>query len=86
MANSNPAIPIEKVCEVIKSISAMGVWGTITLNFEEGGVTKLIDNFIWKAGESEGQGFVIGPSEQIKKLKPISKGRMVIKTKTGTGG
>jgi len=86
MANSSQTIPIDKVCEVIKSMSAMGVWGTFTLNFEEGNVTKLLDNFIWKAGESEEPGFVIGPSEQIKKLKPISKGRMVIKTKTGTGG
>jgi hypothetical protein len=79
MANLNPAIPIEKVCEVIKGISAMGVWGTFTLNFEDGNVTKVIDNFVWKAGESETVGFVTGPSEQIKKLHPAVKKRMVIK-------
>jgi hypothetical protein len=80
MANANPVIPIEKVCDVLKSISAMGVWGTITFNFQEGEVTQINDNFVWKAGELEKPDFVTGPLEQIKKLHPSVKKRMVIRT------
>jgi hypothetical protein len=80
MASTNPVIPVEKVCEVIKSISAMGVWGTVTLNFEDGGVTKIIDNFVWKASDADKAGFVMGPSEQIKKPHPpAAKKRIVIR-------
>jgi hypothetical protein len=79
MANANPVIPIEKVCDVIKGVSAMGVWGSITFNFQDGEVTQINDNFIWKAGDIEKSGFVTGPSEQIKKLHPAVKKRMVIR-------
>jgi len=67
VANSNPSIPIEKVCEVIKSVSSMGVWGSITFNFQDGEVTQITDNFFWKAADLEKGDFVTGPSEQIKK-------------------
>ena len=70
MPNVNPAIPTDKVCEAIRSISAMGVWGTLTLNFEAGDITKITDGFVWKPGEVEANGGITGPSEVIKKTLP----------------
>jgi hypothetical protein len=82
MANTNPVIPIEKVCDAMRSLSEMGIWGAITFNFEAGGVTKITDNFVWKAGDVEDCS-ITGPSEVIKKMLPAAKKkRMVIRAGT----
>ena len=72
MANTNTAIPIEKVCNAVKELSAMGVWGPLTLNFEDGAITKISDGFIWKALDLE-EGNITGAAEVLKKTLPIKK-------------
>jgi len=84
LSTVNPAIPIDKVCEAIRNIAAMGVWGTFTLNFEAGEITKITDGFVWKAGDVERNGGITGPSDAIKKTLPAIKKRMVIRAGAGT--
>lgn len=76
------AISTDKVCEAIRHISKMEIWGSFTLCFEGGNVTKMIDNFIWTANEVEKGDNLTDPSEVLKRTLPsaISTKKLVVRT------
>ncbi|GHU65008.1 hypothetical protein FACS189447_03170 [Spirochaetia bacterium] len=80
MAKGSAPIPISRVNDLIEKISTMGVWGSVTLCFEEGNVTKIVDDFVWTAADMSKD--MAAPSEAIKRILPSSttKKRMVIRT------
>ena len=75
---SNKNIPIEKVCDVIKKMADLGVWGSVTLCFDDGNVTKIVDNLVWTARDSERGHNPSDPSEIIKAAIPQRK--MIVRT------
>jgi len=82
MSDKNPRIPLDNVCNAIERISGMEVWGSLTLCFEGGNVTKIIDNFMWTANDAEKGAGLTDPAEVIKRTLPssITKKKLVVRT------
>jgi hypothetical protein len=59
----------------------MGVWGGVLLNFEEGHVTKIIDEFVWTGSDVNSD--FSGPSHAIKAALPQSTTRRKLVIRTG---
>jgi hypothetical protein len=77
----NPEIPLQKVQEYFEKISKMGVWGGVLVNFEEGRITKIIDELVWTGSDADDD--FSGPSHAIKAALPQSttKKKLVIRAK-----
>jgi hypothetical protein len=75
----NPEIPLPKVQEYFEKVSKMGVWGGVLINFEEGRITKIIEEFVWTGNDADVD--FLGPSHAIKAALPQSttKKKLVIR-------
>jgi hypothetical protein len=74
-------IPLSKLYDYLEMAAKTGVWGGLLINFEEGRVTKIIEEFVW-TGNDIGNDF-LGPSRAIKMPPPrsVAKKKLVVKTK-----
>jgi hypothetical protein len=59
----------------------MGVWGGVLLNFEEGHITKIIDEFVWTGNDLDSD--FSSPSHAIKAALPQSTARKKLVIRAG---
>jgi hypothetical protein len=73
-------IPLSKVQDFLEKVSKMGIWGGVLINFEEGRITKIIEEFVWTGNDSDSD--FLGPSHAIKADLPksVTKKKLVIRT------
>jgi hypothetical protein len=87
MAQKSREIPISKVKNLIEKLSEMGVWGSLSLSFEDGEVKKIIEDFIWTGNEDSSEVDFSGAAGAIKSIiRPTTtKKKLVIRTGAGNG-
>jgi hypothetical protein len=72
-------IPLSKVQEYFEKVSKMGVWGGVLVNFEEGSITKIIEEFVWTGNDADSD--FSSPSHAIKAAlsQSTTKKKLVIR-------